>query len=314
MHHCTGFIAQVTCFAQVWCRPRSPPGALHHQALYQVPCHQLYKEVMHYHIIFIDYLTCSPVLPSMAPDLSPGCPAYGINNTMGDSDQRIWNAYLHAGSDVITQVSATHPALNPYEDSQKSSPAAVQTWPLVAGAQGSAPMDLEASPQGSGVERQPPIPRDYTEALNFGGDFANPSAGPTAPGASRERCGDEWTGTLYWNLNAVCARTQASVRNPHAHSFRGTSINEVLHPRRMLSAWPKHLQLEPVFDSQINILDIQTWLLETRAPVVRLSGIDNMDKHHFSQLVETLKSGRGVSLPSSRLPILTVSRFDSTQL
>ncbi|KAH9995761.1 hypothetical protein BJV77DRAFT_989920 [Russula vinacea] len=157
--------------------------------------------------------TIQGVLPSMAPDLSPGCPAYGINNTMGDSDQRIWNAYLHAGSDVITQVSATHPALNPYEDSQKSSPAAVQTWPLVAGAQGSAPMDLEASPQGSGVERQPPIPRDYTEALNFGGDFANPSADPTAPGASREKCGDEWTGTLYWNLNAVCARTQAPVRN-----------------------------------------------------------------------------------------------------
>ena len=82
----------------------------------------------------------------------------------------------------------------------------------------------------------------------------------------------------------------------------------------MLSAWPKHLQLEPVFDSQINILDIQAWLRETKAPVVRLSGIDNMDKHHFSQLVETLRSGRGVSLQSNRLPILIVSRFDSTPL
>jgi hypothetical protein len=66
----------------------------------------------------------------------------------------------------------------------------------------------------------------------------------------------------------------------------------------MLSAWPKHMQLEPVFDSQMNILDFQAWAHKTKASVVGLSGIDNMDKHHFGQLVEMLRSGRGVSRPS----------------
>jgi hypothetical protein len=81
----------------------------------------------------------------------------------------------------------------------------------------------------------------------------------------------------------------------------------------MISAWPKHLQLEPVFDSQVNNLNIQGWMHDTKAPVVRLSGIDEKDEH-FGQLIETLRRGRGVSRPSFWLFILAVSRFDSTQL
>ena len=157
-------------------------------------------------------------------------------------------------------------------------------------------MDREMSPQGSGVEQQPPC--NHAEAKIFGGDLANPSAGPTAQGVSHEKCGYVWTGSLY--LNGICAyaRAQATetVRDPYAHFF--LKRISALHPGRMLSTWGKHLQLEPVFDSQINILDIQLWAHETKAPIVRLSGMDNMDRHHFSQLVGTLRSGRGVSLPS----------------
>jgi hypothetical protein len=144
-------------------------------------------------------------------------------------------------------------------NSQSSSPAAVQTQPHVASAQGPAPMDWEMS---------------------------------------HEKCGYVWTGSLY--LNGICAYARAqeteAVRDPYAHSF--VKRLSILHPRRILSAWPKHFQLEPVFDSQINILDIQAWAHKTKASVVRLSGIDNMDKHHFGQLVEMLRSGRGVSRPS----------------
>ena len=102
-----------------------------------------------------------------------------------------------------------------HEGPQSSSTAAVQTQPFVAGAQGSTPMDWEMSPQGSGV---PSIPRNHTEAHNFGGKLENASAGDTVV----------WTGTLY--LNGICAHAQASateaVRNPYAHAFheRSTSL------------------------------------------------------------------------------------------
>ena len=178
-------------------------------------------------MIFIDYLTCSSVLPSMAPDLSPGYPAYGIHNTMGDSDQRVWIPNLYTGEDVYTQVLPTYTVLSPCEDSQASNPAAVLTQPLVIGAQGSAPMDWEASLQGTGVEQQQPILRDHTETLNYGKNLAEASAGPTPQGVSREKCGDEWTGALY--LNGICAHARAqateAARNPYAHSFRGTCIS-----------------------------------------------------------------------------------------
>lgn len=65
----------------------------------------------------------------------------------------------------------------------------------------------------------------------------------------------------------------------------------------MLSAWPKYLQLELVVDSEIFTLDIQAWIRQTKAPLVRLgydtNGTDN--KCYFDNLVETLRNARGVS-------------------
>ena len=267
---------------------------------------------MHYHIFSIVYLTCSLVPPAMALYLSLGFPAYGTHNMIEDQSS-LTPSWQHTGSDVYTQVPATHPVLNQYKDPQASSPAVVQTQPHVLGPQEPAPMDCEVSLHSSGVEQQQPI---HMEPIKSGGDLANSSAGPTAQGAFRdsEMSGDEWTGTLY--LNGVCALVRAqpneTVRNPYAHSF--VKRVSVLHPRRKLSAWPNHLQLEPVFDSQIDSLDIQAWMDQTKAPSVRLSCRDETDKRQFRQLVGILRSGSGVSRPSSRLPVLAVSRFDSTQL
>ena len=137
-----------------------------------------------------------------ALDLSHEYPAIGTHSTM--EAQRFW-----------------------IPNSQSSSPAAVQTQPHVAGAQGLAPIDWEMSPQGSGFEQQPPIPCNHSEAKFFGGDLENPSAGPTAQGVSHEKCGYVWTGLLY--LNGICAYARAqeteTVRNPYAHGFRETSTS-----------------------------------------------------------------------------------------
>lgn len=67
-------------------------------------------------------------------------------------------------------------------------------------------------------------------------------------------------------------------------------------PRRMLSAWPKNLQLGLVADSEISTLDIQAWIRQTKAPLVRLEYTKGTDKCYFDNLVETLRNARGVSL------------------
>lgn len=64
----------------------------------------------------------------------------------------------------------------------------------------------------------------------------------------------------------------------------------------MLSAWPKYLQLGLVVDSEISTLDIQAWVHQTRAPMVRLGYTDGTDECHFDNLVETIRNARGVSI------------------
>lgn len=75
---------------------------------------------------------------------------------------------------------------------------------------------------------------------------------------------------------------------------------------RKLSAWPKYLQLELVVDSEISTLDIQAWIRQTKAAVVRLEYTTNgtPDRCYFDNLVETLRNARGVSFfvqPESRV-------------
>ena len=77
-----------------------------------------------------------------------------------------------------------------------------------------------------------------------------------------------------------------------------------LHSRRNLSVWQKVLQLEldQVVDP-VTILDIQTWIIETKAPVVRLSAIEG----DFDQLAREIRKGGGVSrsIASCSLPSCT---------
>lgn len=74
----------------------------------------------------------------------------------------------------------------------------------------------------------------------------------------------------------------------------------------MLSAWPKYMQLELVVDSEISTLDIQAWIRQTKAALVRLGYTNGTDKCYFDNLVETLRDARGVSL-SSRAKSMTDS-------
>ena len=75
----------------------------------------------------------------------------------------------------------------------------------------------------------------------------------------------------------------------------------------MLSTWPKYLQLELVVDSEISTLDIQAWIRQTKAPLVRLGYTDGTDKSYFDNLVETLRNARGVSsvCPAERAESMT---------
>ena len=74
-----------------------------------------------------------------------------------------------------------------------------------------------------------------------------------------------------------------------------------LHPNRKLPAWRKNLPLELVQgDDPVTTLDIQAWILETKAPVVPLRSADS----NFGQLIGRVKTGGGVSHSSRRDPAL----------
>ncbi len=67
------------------------------------------------------------------------------------------------------------------------------------------------------------------------------------------------------------------------------------HSRRKLWAWPKDLQLELIADSEISTLDIQAWIRQTKAPLVRLGHTDGTDKRYFDKLIKAIRNARGVS-------------------
>ena len=79
----------------------------------------------------------------------------------------------------------------------------------------------------SGAGQQQLIPREYTEALDDGGDFENTSPGPLAVGtfgemSDNEMSDNEWTGRLYSNWNGTYAHARAlaaeAIGDPYAHT------------------------------------------------------------------------------------------------
>ncbi|KAH9995606.1 hypothetical protein BJV77DRAFT_991198 [Russula vinacea] len=118
-------------------------------------------------------------------------------------------------------------------------------------------------------EQQWPILHERT-----GGNLVNAGASPPALGASG-KMSDEWTGTL--NLNGACVPARAK------------ATEAVQNPK--LTTWPKDLQLDLANGPDISTLDIQTWIYETKAPVVLLRCIDGTtDDWQFDQLVEELRN------------------------
>ena len=156
-------------------------------------------------------------------------------------------------------------------------------------------------------EQQWPILHERT-----GGNLVNAGASPPALGASG-KMSDEWTGTL--NLNGACvparAKATEAVQNPYAH-ISCAVWNLCLHPCRKLTTWPKDLQLDLANGPDISTLDIQTWIYETKAPVVLLRCIDGTtDDWQFDQLVEELRNSGSVSRSDF---LFSPSHFYSTQL
>jgi len=75
--------------------------------------------------------------------------------------------------------------------------------------------------------------------------------------------------------------------------FLKCKLVEDSHSYRMFSIWPSFLQIQLV-KTAISFLDIQAWILKTRAPVARIKAKSG-DSHQFDDLVELLRSGGSVS-------------------
>ena len=62
---------------------------------------------------------------------------------------------------------------------------------------------------------------------------------------------------------------------------------------RMLSMWPTHLRLE-IFAIGVHTLAMQAWILEHRAPVVRIQCAPDTDDHDFGELIKSLREHQSV--------------------
>jgi hypothetical protein len=211
-HHCRTFSLRGVLMAltqvqrRLWC----PPHILHHR----FPSLQL-EEVMFHNIIFIVYVTCSPVPLAMAWDPPSESSAHGTRYPENQWAPPPFSQ--HVGSDIDAQGPAITPFLGPYGDPQASNLAAVQSQlhldqnnTTVPEVRGFAPTDWLVPPYGSGVEQQQPIPYDYTENINSHDDFA--SASPMSSGSSDEmsdnsdNSDNEWTGILHLDGTRVPVR------------------------------------------------------------------------------------------------------------
>ena len=154
-------------------------------------------------------------------------------------------------------------------------------------------------------QRQQLIPCEYVQAPITGGFVlgANQIADPITLAGSGAIVGDGWTGTLRWQReregtwSQVQAVATDGVRNPCVYSFiRCKLIEDPL--RRMFSIWPSLLQIWfPETVRVISSLDIQTWLLKTKAPVARIKRRSE-DGHQFDDLVKLVRSSGSVSCRS----------------
>jgi len=219
--------------------------------------------------------------------------------------------YPSSGEDAGTGSVADTNTLGP----QAPSPPVLQTQPHInvvgvfaPGAQQLTTIPQYVFPRGSSIgQRQQPILRDDAQAPIAGGSVfgANRTADPITPGAFGGIVDNGWTGTLCWRherdgpLSHVQAVATDGVRNPCVYSFVRCKPIEYSNLRRMFSIWPTLLQIQ-FTETVIPFLDIQAWLLKTRAPVARIKGKSG-DSHQFDDLVELVRSSGSVSR-RSRLP------------
>ena len=119
---------------------------------------------------------------------------------------------------------------------------------------------------------------------------------------------NEWTGRLYSNWNGTYAYALAlaaeAIGDPYAHAMPPMRLMSI--SRRIHINTQEAISVAKVFICDLNLslilkihIDIQAWIHQTKAPVVRLGNTIGMDKCYFDNLVETIRNTRGVSFCSA---------------
>src|SRR6266576_7294756 len=101
-----------------------------------------------------------------------------------------------------------------------------------------------------------------------------------------------------------------AVGDPYVHVFIKCILVGDLPAYRKLSGLPTELKVELAVGLKLSTLEIQLWIRQNKAPMVKLSYVDGKD--NFEQLVEEIRA-RGVSRPSYFLPSRPHT-FDSMEL
>lgn len=166
----------------------------------------------------------------------------------------------------------------------------------------------------SGDLGQPqPMPHEDLQAPIAGGNgmgnFASVGADTcsTMAGELVERSDSHWSGTLEWPYTDPPFHAQVvtaePMGNPCVHFLVEVLSVEDLRPCRLASTWPKVLSLGTT-SYKVPINELEKWMKEKKAVLVRFEPASKSGEHNFAQLVEWLRKRKCVSRRCSYQAVL----------
>jgi hypothetical protein len=172
----------------------------------------------------------------------------------------------------------------------------------------SAPDALEQGVQGLGMMPQPILHETTRVPRPVGNDAGtSPDAyvGATTAGEFDHESDYQWSGTFIWERTNMALQVfmKEPLGDACAHFIAELLSIQDLRPYRLAPTWPSVLSLNTT-PYTLSTLELQRWMKENGAVIVRFGPASESDGHNFAHLAKYLRERKRVSLPCSHQAVL----------